>query len=294
MRVLIVEDDKSSREFLKYSIESKGHEVDVAENGMSGLESFKKFKPQVVFSDILMPKMNGLELLEKIRKSDQQTIVVMNTAFGCEEYAIQALRLNANNYLNKPIRHAELFPLLDKYKAIIEVEQVAATPVEPAKKTYSIEIPNQLDCVAEVVNRLVLEVNGKLNKDQVLDVKLGLCELIRNAIMHGNLGIRYRDSLTLFEYGMDLDKLCQEELKQNPKLAERKVRVEFKLLDDRCEWTITDEGPGFDWRKTLWKIDQAKLNIECKGIFISKFHFSKLEYNESGNSATATKFLEGK
>lgn len=289
MRVLIVEDNKRAQEYLKDSIETQGHEVMVAKDGISGIESFKKFQPQVVFSDILMPKMNGLELLKKIKELNEQTIVVLNTAFDNEEYVLSALRLKVDNYLKKPIRHAELFSLLAEYSSTIDSIERPTVLGKRVKKTYVIDMPSQLNCVATVVNRLILEVGGSLKNDQVLDVKLGLSELLRNAVMHGNLGIRYKNP-ERFINGMDLEKACQEELMQKPELVNQKVRVKYQLLDDRCEWTIMDEGIGFDWRKILRELDHSKTHLECMGIFISKFHFDELEYLGCGNTVRATKY----
>lgn len=120
MKVLIVEDDAPSRSFMKDTVESQGFETYVAEDGLIGLEAFKKYKPHLVLSDIRMPELNGLQLLEEIRKINPTVIVVMVTAFGCEEYAIKAMELRANNYLKKPVRHNELIPLLKKYAPLTQ------------------------------------------------------------------------------------------------------------------------------------------------------------------------------
>ena len=89
MKVLIVEDDAPLRVFMKDTVESQGFETFTAENGLQGLEKFKKVCPDLVFSDINMPKMNGLELLEEVRKINSNVIVVMVTAFDCEVYVVK-------------------------------------------------------------------------------------------------------------------------------------------------------------------------------------------------------------
>ena len=280
MRVLVVKDNKRGREYLKDSIESRGHEVVVANNGISGFESFKKFKPQVVFSDILMPKMNGLELLEKIKKSNAQVIVVMIMAFDNKRY-MDALRLKADNYLEKPIRQADLFFLLDKHSATLDSKKGPTFPVERIKKTYSIAIPSQLNFIDDAVNRLILQVGIALKNGQAVG-------LIKNAIMHGNVGVRHQNAQNL-ENGMSLEKLCQEKLIRNPKLANQRVHIKYQLLDDRCEWTIIDEGSGFDWKNVHPGLDPSKLHFT--GIFVAGFHFDKVEYLGCGNTVRATKYI---
>ena len=294
MRVLVVDDSKQCREYLKDSIKSQGHEVVVANDGISGFESFKKFKPQVIFSDILMPKMNGFELLEKVKKSNEQAIFVMTTAFDelimafDDQGDVKALRLKADNFLEKPIRHADLFFLLHKYSATIDSKEVLTLPEKRVKKTYSIEIPSQLNFIGETVNRLILQVGVALKTRQATGLKRGLSELIKNAIMHGNLNIRHQNAPN-FKNGMSLEMLCQVELNQNPKLANKKVRVKYQLLDDRCEWTIMDEGSGFDWKNVNHGLDPSKLYFT--GIFLARFYFDKLEYLGCGNTVRATKYI---
>jgi len=115
IKVLCVEDDPDSRQYLVDTVTAAGHEAMAAGNGLAGFECFAAFRPDLVLCDIRMPGMNGLELLAAMRKQSAGVAVVMLTAFGCEEYAIKALREGANDYLKKPIRHADLLPLLEKY-----------------------------------------------------------------------------------------------------------------------------------------------------------------------------------
>ncbi|MBT5027591.1 MAG: response regulator [Nitrospinaceae bacterium] len=141
MKVLIVEDDAPLRVFMKDTVESQGFETFTAENGLQGLEKFKKVCPDLVFSDINMPKMNGLELLEEVRKINSNVIVVMVTAFDCEEYAIKAMALRANNYLKKPVLHNELLPLLKKYASLTQKPTESfERPEEVNKPTFSLSL----------------------------------------------------------------------------------------------------------------------------------------------------------
>ena len=95
MKVLIVDDDQASLEFMTDSVEVLGHCAITASNGVEGLKAYREFNPRLVISDIRMPEMDGLELLKNIRSECPDASVVMATAFGCEEYAAQALQLGA-------------------------------------------------------------------------------------------------------------------------------------------------------------------------------------------------------
>jgi CheY-like chemotaxis protein len=273
MKVLIVEDDAPSRGFMKDTVESQGHEAHVAENGLLGLEAFKHINPHLVLSDINMPEMNGLQLLEEIRKLSPSAIVVMATAFGCEEYAMKAMQLKANNYLKKPVRHAELLPLLKKYASLID-KPAASEPQSPVNKksSFKIKLDSDLEKVPDMVDWLVKTAGNVLDESGALDVKIGLVELLINAIKHGNLGSS--------EDGKPVNDFL---------IRSRKVSIEYKTDDSYCEWIITDEGNGFDWKSYLSRLDADPLGLEGKGLLCCKFHFSELEFNSSGNSVRARK-----
>ncbi|PKL49147.1 MAG: hypothetical protein CVV42_07380 [Candidatus Riflebacteria bacterium HGW-Riflebacteria-2] len=116
MKVLIVEDDEASRQFMTTLVGDEGYEVAAAGNGAEGLKSFETFQPDLVFSDISMPVMDGLEMLEKIRKQSYDAVVVMTTAFGTAEFTLKALRLRANDFLVKPLLPQDVLAILKKYQ----------------------------------------------------------------------------------------------------------------------------------------------------------------------------------
>ena len=84
MKVLIVEDDPDVRLLLQTLVADEGHTVEVAVDGAAGLDAFRQFRPDLVFSDIKMPRMDGLELLESIRTEDNDVLFVILTGFGSE------------------------------------------------------------------------------------------------------------------------------------------------------------------------------------------------------------------
>jgi len=287
VKVLIVEDDPASRKYLKDTVEAEGHEVKTAENGQTGLNIFKQFKPDLVLSDIQMPVVDGLELLEAIRLQNSDSIVVIMTAFGSEEYAMQAMRLGANNYLKKPTRHAELLPILKKYGSLIEARtyenEVLGMIVE---KNYTMKFDNRFEIIPNIVDRLVLETGGILPKDKRFGVGLGLLELLTNAVEHGNLEIGYEEKSAALE--TDTLESLYKQRQADPLFAQRKVTVAFKMDGKSCEWLITDKGKGFDWKTVMDLFDESKLlEAHGRGIFITKFYFDELIFNDAGNAVRA-------
>lgn len=289
MKVLIVEDDPASRNYLKDTVEAEGHETEVAENGETGLKIFKKQLPDLVISDIQMPVVDGLELLEAIRRQSSDSIIIMATAFGSEEYAMRALRLGANNYMKKPIRHAELLPLLRKYNSVIEARtldhEILGMIVE---KNSTMKFDNRFEIIPKIADHLVLETGNSIPENKRFGVNLGLLELLTNAIEHGNLGIGYDEKSVALESDT-LDSLYKQR-QVDTALAGRMVTVAFKMNGTSCEWVITDEGEGFDWKTVRDSFDESKmLDAHGRGILITQMYFDELEYNDAGNAVRVVK-----
>ena len=125
-KILIIEDEVAIRRVLVsiLSEENESYEVDVAEDGVMGLEKIKENDYDLVLCDIKMPKMDGVELLEAVKKIDTEIPIVMISGHGDMETAINTMRLGAFDYISKPpdlnrllntVRNA-----LDKKKLVVE------------------------------------------------------------------------------------------------------------------------------------------------------------------------------
>ncbi len=101
-RILIIEDDKAIVDVLKMILEHEGYEIDFAFNGPSGLDKFKKHEPDVVLLDIKMPRMDGIEVLQEIKKINTKPIVIMISGHGNIETAVQTTKLGAYDFISKP------------------------------------------------------------------------------------------------------------------------------------------------------------------------------------------------
>lgn len=102
--ILIVDDEPSIREFLQIMLKREKMLVETAENGAKGWEKFQSHEFDLVISDIQMPEMTGIELLSKIKGQDPNALVLMITAFGSTETAVEAMKLGAFDYLTKPFK----------------------------------------------------------------------------------------------------------------------------------------------------------------------------------------------
>ena len=107
-RILIVDDEQIIRESLSYVLKKEGYRVEEASNGAEALKKHHTSPYDVIITDIEMPEMRGTELLERVANTTPQTFVLIITAFGSMETAVQALRQGAYDYLLKPVNFDEI------------------------------------------------------------------------------------------------------------------------------------------------------------------------------------------
>lgn len=105
--ILVVDDDVSLLELIKGTLAIDNHEVITAQNGQEGISALEQFNPDVIVLDIMMPRLDGLEVIRRIRQ--QSTVpIIMLTALDQESDLVQAFKLGADDYLTKPFNLVEL------------------------------------------------------------------------------------------------------------------------------------------------------------------------------------------
>ncbi len=107
MKILVVDDEPSITRLLSRILSKEGYTVETAYSGKEGLALFRKFKPDLIISDLKMPGMSGLELLKAVKKENPDTDFIILTAFGTIENAVEAMKEGAVDYLIKPLKEPE-------------------------------------------------------------------------------------------------------------------------------------------------------------------------------------------
>ncbi len=113
-RILVVDDEVNARTALAELLRDEGYDVETAADAFKALGKYETFTPHVVVTDLKMPGMDGIELVKKIRASEDPAAVVVMTAFGAVSSAVDAMRAGAAEYLTKPLNFDELTVVLDK------------------------------------------------------------------------------------------------------------------------------------------------------------------------------------
>jgi len=111
--ILYIEDDLSTQKLIQKILKRYCKEVFVANDGVEGLELYKKVKPNIVLSDIIMPNMNGIEMSEKIRILNPKQIISLFTAYNEPEFKAKAQELKIDAYILKPFDEKQFFDSLN-------------------------------------------------------------------------------------------------------------------------------------------------------------------------------------
>ena len=125
-KVLIVEDEENERTGLAELVSGWGYRAETARDGVEGLEKVTSWSPAIVVSDLKMPRMGGMELLEKIEAAAQTIAVIVVTAQGSIDSAVEAMRRGAYDYITKPIDTGRLRAILqnasERYRDKVDKE----------------------------------------------------------------------------------------------------------------------------------------------------------------------------
>jgi len=106
-RILVVDDEVGMCEFLQYLLSGEGYDVEAAQSATEALDKIERSSFDLVLTDIKMPEMDGIEMLQRIKELDKDSVVIVMTAYSTLETAIKAIKYDAYNYLLKPFDDPE-------------------------------------------------------------------------------------------------------------------------------------------------------------------------------------------
>jgi DNA-binding NtrC family response regulator len=184
--VLIIDDDESLRRVTEFTLSEAGYEVLTASDGEEGVGLFTRETPSVVVTDIQMPGISGYEVLKRIKTERPQTLVIVITAYGTVERAVEAMKLGAYDYLTKPFSRDELRMVVAKAFSFrnLQEENVRLREELEDRTDFShlVGISDEMKEVFDVVRRVAASeatilVGGESGTGK---------ELIARAIHHGS------------------------------------------------------------------------------------------------------------
>ncbi len=157
-KILIADDDDNLRRVLEFQLDEAGYQVRTANDGAEALEIFQSDVFDCVITDLRMPKLSGLEFLEKIKADDSEIPVIVITAFGEVETAVTAMKAGAFDYVNKPFNRDEILLTIERAVSFSETKEENRQLRELIDKQFRLENvigdSMQMQMVLETVGRV--------------------------------------------------------------------------------------------------------------------------------------------
>ena len=274
-KLLIVDDDPMVRQVLVEMLKNDGHAISTAADGADALEMVHREKFDLVISDVWMPRLNGLELLSELHGMAEAPAVIIMTADDTPETMLRVIKEQANHYVNKPFKAAEIHELV--YAAL------AASPPPPVElisgKPDWVELLVPCDLrYSDHIHTIMMKLKGGLPQEVRESLSQAFRELLNNAI----------------EWGGKLDK-------------SRKVRISYVRGKRMIIYRISDPGEGFHFEG----LEHAAINNPPDdpishmrireergmrpgglGILMTRALVDELIYNEAHNEVVFIKYLD--
>ncbi len=136
-RVLVIEDDETVRSVLHSFLNEKGFEVTIAEKGEAGLDQIRSEKFDLILTDLVMPGISGMDVLKEVTASKINMPVIVMTAFGTVQTAVEAMKIGAYDYITKPFNLEELMIVLEKALSVSKLQKENVMLKLQLKKKYN-------------------------------------------------------------------------------------------------------------------------------------------------------------
>jgi CheY-like chemotaxis protein len=274
-KILVVDDSAEDRETAAACLRDHGMVPLFAANGKEALDVIASQPPDAVLTDLNMPEMTGLELVERMRSKYPRMPVVLMTSQGSEESAVSALKAGALSYVPKKELRNNLCDAMAIVVSAVEVKRHREKTRAMLERSESHYI---VGCDLHAAAALVSHLEGNLGT--------ALGEALGNAVDHGCLEL---DSEVREEATAEYAKLRQQRAAQAP-WCNRKVRVTERITANEASYTIVDEGSGFDVSSVPDPRDPENLlRASGRGLMLIRTFMDEVTFNDRGNEITLKK-----
>jgi CheY-like chemotaxis protein len=292
--LLVVDDSPMDRRLVGQMLEDQTDcEVEYAADGKEALEQMQARLPAAVITDLQMPNLDGMQLVEAIRRQFVNVPVILITAHGSEETARQALSSGAADYVPKSKLASRLLPSVEGVLAIAASDRARhqlARCVRYQEVRYELE--NDVSLIPPLVDHLrqVAVDLGLIDETDGMRMAKALAEAIRNAMYHGNLELPLggcEDGDQLSPGDADLIAIIRD----HTPYSERRIHLHATFSSEEARFVIRDEGPGFN------TVDVPDVEADPSlltdggghGLVLIRMFMDEVTFNATGNEVTMVK-----
>lgn len=214
IKLLIIEDDDTQREELARFFKRRVDKVYLAKNGKEGFDKFETLNPDIVLTDLRMPKMSGLELVETIRKNDRITPIIIFTAMNDREIILESIDKGISNYVIKPINMAALMEVV--------IDAVKTLAIIDEGKFVTVVSPKEQNMLKNNLSKYFKKLIGKGPSDIRIEITNNMCEVVLIDIL-----TTYEENLIAYDKNISL-----VNHNRNVLIQDRKFEIEQLIIDD--------------------------------------------------------------
>jgi len=260
-----------------------------ARDGVDALRAMAEQRPDVVVTDLRMPRMDGLELVRAVRNRYPGLPVVLMTAQGSEQIAVEALKAGAASYVPKSRLAEDLLGTIEQVVTLARAaEHQERLWQRVTRLRWELALENDPSLVAALVTHLrdattLLGMSDEVNQ---LRLSVALEEALLNALYHGNLEV----SSELRESDAQSYYRLADQRRRQPPYCERKIYVEAEFTQSEVTYVVRDEGPGFNPQTLPDPTDPANLErISGRGLLLIRTFMDEVCHNPAGNEIRMVK-----
>jgi len=290
--IIIIDDEEVIRFTLQKKLSRLGYKVISLEKAEDALYIIKQGEEEIdlIISDIKLRKMDGIELLRRVKALDDPIPVMLITGHGNVEDAVTALRFGANDFIRKPF---DINDVASSVRSILRrkherlLEESFARFTEYEKAVFRIPVDTSIMNTISYKLTKNLVPSGLCNTTTAENIALALKEAISNAMYHGNLEIssEMREQGGIKAFNEEIEKRKDDE-----RFRGRTVQITYEQSPEYVEYRIEDQGPGFDYKSLPDPRDPDNFfKNSGRGLLIIQLHMDSVEWNGKGNCITLRK-----
>ncbi len=272
--------------------------VEFADNGREALEKMELSVPDVVITDMMMPEMDGIELVNRIQVDFPEVPVILITAHGSEQLAVEALEQGATSYVPKDQMPTKLRETVEQVLAVARADHSYSRLVECLRKTeYALELDNDPTLIPPLVDLVQQMLAGMrcCNVPGRMHAGIALEEALLNGMLHGNLEM---NDAQVVEARAELRQGHRSEFVEQRRIqtpyCKRLVHVHVSITTDTAKFVVRDEGKGFDTTTVPEAHDPEAVNRPTgRGLVLIKNFMDEVRFNETGNEMTMIMHCHG-